>query len=419
MRLLPASLYALGWVSLVTAQSSGSVIVDDSSIFSESNLAGIQYGGLTIWDHRSADTNLYKGTQSLSRHYGAQIWFSFRGTGIAYYATVAPGGGLLSISVDGADSTEVALLNPGSEPAFQQMIWSVGGLEHGDHTVVIGKKSENDYLVGLDYFSVTSSAGNDIRPTIYGPGASNVTDGAVIVDSYRDGIVYSDSDWRPYRATVNSSAQAMFFTHNETCSVKPGSTATFTFDGTALWYFSDDNEYNARVSIRVDDGEAEFVQTATIGSRWVSQKLFWSVTGLDRGPHKVTITHAGTVDEWACIDFLMYLPSSASPSPSKKSVPVGAMVGGVVAGAVVLAVIIALAVVYTRRKSSQTGPETAVSPAEDKAKQVDAGYNVTNLEYAPRPTSIQGLNTNGDGTGSISPTTQSDPTYRGHPEIQQ
>ncbi|QRV91975.1 transmembrane protein [Ceratobasidium sp. AG-Ba] len=418
MRLLRAPLYALGWVSFVAAQSSGLVNVDDSNIFSESNLAGIQYGGRTQWQHLSADTNLfYQGTHSLNKDLGSQIWFSFRGTGIAYYASQDPGFGAVSISVDGADATEVFWVNSGTELLFQQRIWSVNGLKPGDHTVVIAKNNVNSPWIGLDYFSVTPVAGNNIRPTIYGPGASNVTDGAVLVDSHQNDIIYSPAgDWRSYAAAVNDSVQTMFFGHNAYCSKNPGSSATFTFEGTAVWFFSDDSKYNSRVSIRVDDGEAELVETGTLSSGWVSQKLFWSVSGLDRGKHTVTITHAGMLNDYACVDFLMYLPSSASPPPPprrKNSVPVGAIAGGLVAGVIGLVVIITLAVVYVRRKSSQASPETAMSPAEDKSKQVDPGYSGTHLEYTPRPMSVQG-----GGGGSIAPTTWSGPTYKGHPEIQ-
>lgn len=48
-----------------------------------------------------------------------------------------------------------------------------------------------------------------------------------------------------------------------------GASATFTFNGTAVWYFCNQQEKGTIVDIRVDGGEPELIDTESTGGRSV------------------------------------------------------------------------------------------------------------------------------------------------------
>ncbi|KAG8692347.1 hypothetical protein FRC09_011252, partial [Ceratobasidium sp. 395] len=129
----------------------------------------------------------------------------------------------------------------------------------------------------------------------------------------------------------------------------PGAAATFTFVGTAVWYFSDLDWTHGFVQISVDGADPE--KADGYHDPHLSQRLIWYKTGLSPGQHVVTIAHGGQPTQYATLDFLMYLPSNATtfapnsnptdtnapgasnenkPRPIRVGVIIGAAVGGVI-----------------------------------------------------------------------------------------
>ncbi|QRV91997.1 transmembrane protein [Ceratobasidium sp. AG-Ba] len=348
---------------------------------------------------------------------------------VTYYADQAPGFGAVTLSIDGGDNLNLNWTNSRTTTLYQQAIWSANGLS-------------------LDYSSVTSWNGNDITPSVYGRGASSVTQGAVLVDNTSNDISYSGSTWELWNTNANATTQARYFNRTQHCSRSPGSISTFSFNGTAVWHFTDDYSGTAKISYSIDGGDAEIIDTATTGHAWTSQKKFWSKTGLTPAPHTVTLAHAGAEGDFACIDFFMYLPSSVSPtsgnptatatptplpiSSESKSTPVGAIAGGVAAGVVLLVLIVILAIAFKRRQSRASdgqppNHETYHGDAAYQTKQVDPAYQTNNLGHMPMsppgsaPTFDQrpySPYANVGGGASIAPTNWSGPTYRGIPEVQ-
>ncbi|QRV91864.1 transmembrane protein [Ceratobasidium sp. AG-Ba] len=328
---------AYGWYA--AGQNPNIVRVDDSTVYSSSNPSGIQFTTTGWTSVASGDaTQRYGGTYTQSGVYGSRLWFAFRGRGITYYADQPPGFGAVTVSIDGGPNLNLNWTNSGTKMLYQQDIWGIQGLNEGDHAVVIGNTNLNNRSIGLDYFTVSPWEGDDITPTAHGPGASNVTKGAVLVDNESSEIAYSGSAWDSRHLVPNATAQALFFNGTEHCSVVPGSVASFIFNGTTLCGYRFHWTLLGTLSI---SPESELAVTAL----QLTQKMFWSVSGLEPKPHTVTITHAGTGEEYACLDYFMYLPSSValSTSSSTKAIPVAAIVVAVSAGVTLLIILIILA----------------------------------------------------------------------------
>ncbi|KAG8761846.1 hypothetical protein FRC12_009303 [Ceratobasidium sp. 428] len=99
----------------------------------------------------------------------------------------------------------------------------------------------------------------------------------------------------------------------------PNAMANFTFTGTAVWYFSDIDSTHGFVQISVDGAAPE--QVTGFHEPHLSQRLIWYKTGLSAGQHVVSIAHGGQPNQYATVDFFMYLPSNATPSASSPSAP--------------------------------------------------------------------------------------------------
>ncbi|KAG9076591.1 hypothetical protein FS749_011592 [Ceratobasidium sp. UAMH 11750] len=92
----------------------------------------------------------------------------------------------------------------------------------------------------------------------------------------------------------------------------PGDRCTFTFNGTAVWYFTDYHPGNAFVSISIDGALGKVINTTPTGNTARTQHLAWSKTGLNNGLHIVTLTHAGNANSPMSVDFFKYLQSNSS-----------------------------------------------------------------------------------------------------------
>ncbi|KAG8724516.1 hypothetical protein FRC09_017793 [Ceratobasidium sp. 395] len=148
-----------------------------------------------------------------------------------------------------------------------------------------------------------------------------------------------------------SPRNACFFRNTIHRTTIPNAMANFTFAGTAVWYFSDIDYTHGFVQISVDGAAPEQVagtyhQPHAQSSSQLSQRLIWYKTGLSAGQHVVTIAHGGQPNQYATVDFFMYLPSNATssastpnaskqtnenePRPIRISVIIGVAIGGVI-----------------------------------------------------------------------------------------
>ncbi|KAF8605549.1 hypothetical protein BDV93DRAFT_554403 [Ceratobasidium sp. AG-I] len=424
------------------------VRIDDTNVYSLANPNGIQFSseGWSTVNPGSANLH-YDGTYTWSQAAGSNLVFFFRGTTIAHYADMGPNRGPVGVSIDGYpydNATWTAVDNV----QYQQQMWNITGLSQGDHQVVIsnvGTGNPATSIMGVDYLEITPGADGKIIPTSAGPGASGIPSNAVLVDDSSEMISYSGSSWEIYasRSFLNSNNHSGFyFGGTQHSSRSPGGVITFPFNGTAVWYFSDQYENNTMVGVSLDGGAPDMINTASTTGIWLTQILVWSRTGLADGPHTLTITHAGIEGTYANVDFFKYMPSvrypptiSASPSPPAtssasaviiKSTPIGAIVGGVVGGVALIALIVGILIWRWRRQP--TGDTTA---PQHETYVGDAAYD-RKESYVQSPPGAPGFAStmnyqagmysptqtqNAEGQHSITPTTWTGATYAGHPEI--
>ncbi|KAG9121123.1 hypothetical protein FRC07_003051, partial [Ceratobasidium sp. 392] len=119
----------------------------------------------------------------------------------------------------------------------------------------------------------------------------------------------------------------------------------------------------------------DVVDTSTPAVSWVSQKMWWSKTGLSPGKHTVTVKHVGKNTEYANVDFFMYMPSdpSAEPASSNNKVLIGTIIGAVVGGLVGLVGLAFFAFFLYRRKRATKEESTP------KTEEVKEGVHVVTL----------------------------------------
>ncbi|KAG8739948.1 hypothetical protein FRC10_004975 [Ceratobasidium sp. 414] len=352
---------ALAWSALAlavaraAAQSAvAGIRIDDSKVFSDSTRDGIQLG--SGWTADDADGKHYRGSYTSTQTTGSYLMLSFRGTSIAYYADKSPDSGTAILALDGRPFNATWLdQNVTTTVQRQQLMWSASGLSPGDHQLVLGTVASyinQTGTVGLDYFGITPVVGSETAtPISLGPGSVLVSPNAVIVDNDDPSISYSDKSWRVFGPETNGPTP-LYFNGTQRSSVSPGSSATFTFHGTDVWYFADDYWGNAKVSISVDGREGQIISTTTPGVAWITQKMWWSATGLTAGKHTVTVKHVGSSGDYANLDF--FIDWSEEPA---KTVPVGAIVGAVVGGVVLIGLIILGVFLYRRKCATKPAPE--------------------------------------------------------------
>ncbi|KAG8744309.1 hypothetical protein FRC10_010381 [Ceratobasidium sp. 414] len=349
---------------LSTPHTLAQLKIDDSYVYSASSPDGIQYSK-GQWNDKNSwyASQRYNGTYHNAEQPGAHFAFFFRGSSIKYYADRDPKGGPITISLDGADVAKIDGKPPNTTFQFQQQLWSTAALDSGDHCMVVTGVSGT---VGLDWLEVVPVDGKtDVRPAQLGPGALEVPPNAMVVDdSDISSITWSGSGWQ----NSGDSGPATYFQNAMHKTTNPGDSATFKFNGTAVWYFTDMMSGNAAVLITVDGGQGEEVQTAPSGgASGRTQKLTWSKAGLSNAGHTVNVRHAGSAGSPAGVDFFMYMPGSSSissngsppsnPLTPTKTIPVGAIVGGVVAAVIALAAITLFVCLLARNRRERLEQE--------------------------------------------------------------
>ncbi|KAF8600574.1 hypothetical protein BDV93DRAFT_525309 [Ceratobasidium sp. AG-I] len=253
-------LFCLSLFFASPAASQQPLKVDDANAYSPTNPNGIQFSA-DAWNTISQETTElhYNGTYTWSQKTGANMMFFFRGTAIALYAEKATYAVSAAIVIDGNTGIEIMWSSPG-DSQYRQQIWNV-------MINYFGTGDRPDDVLGLDYLEVTPGVDGLITPASSGPGASVIPPNAVLVDDSSDMISYAGSSWE-----VDSFPGNLVFYLGGTVhsSGIPGATFTFKFNGTAVWYFSDQHENYTTASISIDGGAPELVDTSSPTGEWVS-----------------------------------------------------------------------------------------------------------------------------------------------------
>lgn len=360
-----ASVFLFLMLGYVSAQSSQQNItrIDDSYVYTPWNPNGIQYSA--GWVHFSDNDaqGRYLNTLSVTTTpYDSAVFF-FKGSSIAYYSDKFKDHDAIIISTDGRPPETIESWD---DNAWQQLLWSRSGLDQGDHQIIISRGGYRSALwssVTLDYFDIIYR--EDARPSVQGPGATSAPS-EFLIDDGHDRITYEGS-W----STVPSNQQSFYYGGLQHTTKIPGSSLTFTFNGTEVHYFSDKRAQNGWALISVDGGEGELVSTFLESSddRWLSQVLCWSKANMSDGPHTVTITHSDREGKYISLDFFKYTPSPVAiqnPQETSLAVIIGSSMGGGVA--LLLAIVLCY---WVHRRSSRSklsedgeafAPENAALP---------------------------------------------------------
>ncbi|KAJ7094736.1 hypothetical protein B0H15DRAFT_137060 [Mycena belliarum] len=340
------------------------VIVDDRD-------ASLQTHG--PWKHTSAGTVEYFSGTTSSGTSGATAEFTFVGTSVGVFGTVAPGtGATLEFSVDHGPSSSFPVQSQNSA-LFHQRFFMSGPLSDGNHTLYINLTSPSSQGIGLDYFlyNTTSTSGKTL-----------------FIDNSDTRMQYSTAGWKKSteisgpNIKTSVSLEGLLFNEAAHVSTGAGSTVSFEFE---VVYGKDGVGVNASVAI---DGGSPFPIPAPSGQQGpvVSNYNLFNSQGIGFGKHTIILT---TLDDKhpLIIDYLTYRnnpgppagdatgtqgyssslttstnligatnPADASSPPqlsSLHSLNVPVIVGGAVGGLVLILLLIALVFWSRRRRAVQ------------------------------------------------------------------
>ncbi|KAF8602900.1 hypothetical protein BDV93DRAFT_580993 [Ceratobasidium sp. AG-I] len=290
------------------------VQLDDNYGYSPTLETGIQYSLGWLWLTGDQAQGRHGESISMTNMPDAGLVLFFRGD------ASNPPPPNIHISIDGGDPQSVSAYQGSS---FQRVLWSSDDLVEGAHQIIITRSDESSLRwMTLDYLQVTGP--DDWRPSSLGPHPPTK-------------VSPPPPGGREHTTTI------------------PGDNLTFSFTGTAVWYFSDKRVGNGWVLISIDGSRGEQVSTFLPDSddRWLLQALCWEKTGLNDGEHQVTISHADLNGRHVSLDFFKYMPSSGSSASSStklwKNLTIGLAVGG---GLLIIALV---AVIYRKRRSRRLG----------------------------------------------------------------
>ncbi|SDI22033.1 Right handed beta helix region [Actinokineospora alba] len=185
---------------------------------------------------------------------GAQAAFTFTGTGIRVLGERSPDQGALAVSMDG---TVVGTVDTYSATRkVQQVIYQVGGLPYGQHTVTLTKQSGT--YATIDGYLLDRSVNNN-DPTVEYSGTWGYHSGRGFGD-YQNDVQYSLAN---------------------------GDSVTATWVGTGVDVVTERNFDQGDLDVYVD-GQFRATVSTFASTRQVQQKVF-GIDGLRAGVHTVTL----------------------------------------------------------------------------------------------------------------------------------
>lgn len=218
------------------------------------------------------------GAYRYSSKMGSTVKVTFRGTALAWIGPKAASYGQAEIWVDGVKQSAVSQYAPST--ALQQVVWSVGGLSAGEHTVVIRvagtrQPESSGNTIVIDAFDVTDEG----LPDLSGSGTpfsgwAEESDAAVrYVGAWHSGTgsTHSGDGYRYAR--------------------DPDSFAIVQFTGTAIYWVGPRASSYGTADVYVDGVRQTTV--SQYASSTAYQQTIWSVSGLTNETHTLIIRVRG------------------------------------------------------------------------------------------------------------------------------
>ncbi|KAJ7320796.1 hypothetical protein DFH08DRAFT_754014 [Mycena albidolilacea] len=301
---------------------------------------------------------------------GSTATFSFIGTSVTVYATVAsktleiqP---IWSFVVDGTVTGTYTPNNIPPDGVHHQVLWtsSASPLQNGSHTLVITQSqaaSGSNKVIFMDYITYTTTSAS--------------------VESYfiddRDPQIKYTPAWRQFGSDGD-------FEHTSQATSSVGDFLTFTFEGKSITFYGGVTSETANASITIDDGPPKF-WLPPVGA--TINNLIFDSGDLSPGNHTLVVTAENDQPVWA--DYFLVTPNSPgsvnTSSPSSpgstpasiqkhKSTPIGVIVGPII-GVLALAALAAAAFFFfwRRRRREHELPDRP-APTMSTAHVLDPGH---------------------------------------------
>ncbi|KIJ39859.1 hypothetical protein M422DRAFT_32465 [Sphaerobolus stellatus SS14] len=136
---------------VVFAAGNGDPTVEAMNITVDDSSSQISYSPRSAW--RSVENATYfDNSLRVSNTNGSEATFSFLGDAVSVYGTTGPDHGIFSVQMD--NQSPMLLNASASESHTQTLLFFIGGLRHGQHTIKITNKENATF--GLDVIGVSS-----------------------------------------------------------------------------------------------------------------------------------------------------------------------------------------------------------------------------------------------------------------------
>jgi hypothetical protein len=228
------------------------------------------------------------GTAALSNQTGARATFNFVGTDAKWIGYRDQYTGIANVYVDGVLLQQLDGYAPGGQP--QAVMYYVTGLSAGPHTLsieVTGQKNSaaTQAWVWVDAFEYVAP-----------PSWTRV--------EQTDTRVAQTGNWYTDSNSIFSGGTAALA--NQT-----GARATFNFQGTGARWIAYRDPYAGIANVYVDRTLVQHVDLFAVSSQ--SQPIAYAVTGLQAGPHTLTVEVSGqknpaATQAWVWVDAFEYTP---------------------------------------------------------------------------------------------------------------
>ncbi|KAJ7302325.1 hypothetical protein DFH08DRAFT_73881 [Mycena albidolilacea] len=328
----------------------------------------------------------FQGTTRWSGTQGSTASFSFNGTSVAVFGSVAAVQSpqvSFTFLVDNAIQGTYAPPSGMTSVAHHEPFWASPPLGDGEHTLVITQtQAMATGVIYLDYIMWNTTS---------------VAVPAYFIDD-RDLRVTYTPPWRLFGSDPD-------LMHTSQGSSKRGDSLSLQFEGTAISHYGGINEGSAgdvlNASFSVDGGPSAFFVPSPQPSSIATNSLYYSSGNLKPGTHTLVVTAENAHTVWA--DYWLVTPNPASflsPSASRSSTSASspaattapkpkhtaAIAGSVVAGVVLLFLL--LGALFVRRRHRRKIQRQPIDD-ENMVPMAQAALQVT-----PFPTA----GTNGTGT---------------------
>jgi C1A family cysteine protease len=229
----------------------------------QQNAAGLVYGGTwsTVTISSASGSSYTRSSTSTG-----SVSFAFNGSSVGLIATKASGMGKANVSIDGGAATVVDLY--AATTAYQQLVFTKGGLTQGLHIVKITWNSTNasGKYVNLDAVDIVGTI-----PT------------ATHVDQSDAHLIWN--------GTWSTLTNTSYFGGNAK-SINAAGSVTITFSGVSLNVIAAKARAYGRMSVSIDGGAATTVDLYSYSTSY--KQTVWSSGLLVSKTHTVKITWLGT-----------------------------------------------------------------------------------------------------------------------------